>query len=67
MKLKLNRLLVSVMFLSSLFHIESRRYLRECLAYNTELNLGVSKFWFLKLYLQDLVLKISQIRSGTSR
>lgn len=55
------------MFLSSLFHKKGPRYLRECLPYKTELNLGISKFWFLKLYLQDLVLKISQIKSGTSR
>ena len=66
MNLNLDRLLVSVMFLSSLFHKKGPRYLRECLPYNTELNLGISKFWFLKLYLQDLVLKMSQMKSGTS-
>ena len=54
------------MFLSSLFHKKGPRYLRECLPYNTELNLGISKFWFLKLYLQDLVLKMSQMKAGTS-
>ena len=55
-----------MIFLSSLFHKKGPRYLRECLPYNTELNLGISKFWFLKLYLQDLVLKTSQIKSGSS-
>ena len=54
------------MFLSSLFHKKGPRYLRECLPYSTELNLGIPKFWFLKLYLQDLVLKMSQMKSGTS-
>ena len=54
------------MFLSSLFHKKGPRYLRECSPYNTELNLGISKFWFLKLYLQDLVQKMSQMKSGTS-
>ena len=55
-----------MVFLSSLFHKKGPRYLRECLPYNTELNLGISKFWFLKLYLQGLVLKMSQMKSGTS-
>ena len=54
------------MFLLTLFHKKGPRYLRECLPYNTELNLGISKFSFLKLYLQDLVLKMLQIKSGTS-
>ena len=56
-----DRLLASVRFLSGLFPKKDPKYLRECLPYNTELNLGISKFW-LKLYLQDLVLKTSQIR-----
>ena len=54
------------MFLSSLFHKKGPRYLRGCFPYNTELNLGTSKFWLLKLYLQDLILKMSQMKSGTS-
>ena len=46
MKLKpiVDTLLVSVMFLSSLFHKKGPRYLRERLPYNTVLYLGISKF-----------------------
>ena len=62
--LNLDRLLVSVMFLSSFFHKKGPKYLRECLPYNTELNLRISKFCFLKLYLQDLVLKMQQMTSA---
>ena len=61
MKLKL-RLLVSVMFLSSLFHKKGPRYLRESLPYNTELNLGISKFWFLKFWFKGL----TQLRLATA-